>query len=898
VDLRGKSVFVIDAHNLIFQVFYALPEMTGPHGQSLGAVFGFTRDLLMLIEQQHPDLLFCAFDRPGKTFRHELFEAYKADRGEMPDELGPQIGAIRRLLELLEVPILELEGYEADDVIATLSRRVEHHGGHCFVVTGDKDCRQLISPHTQLFDIRKNQAFDAAALRDTWGIRPDQVVDFQALVGDSIDNIPGVPLIGPKTAGELLGRFGTLGDLLDNIDAVPGKKRKENLLACRDQLLLSEQLVRLVDDLPLRVDWKRGRAESFRWSAANELFREWGFRGLADRARALSTVSDAPSEWVTDYQTAASSDAVRHLASLLKQQAAVAIDLRLTQAEPASRGWDVRGIAFCWQPGVSRYVEWPGVRQESGERTTALRQILEDPAIAKHGHDLKRAAVALRRQGIQLRGADLDTMLASYLINAGTRAHGLKELCQDYLQRSPLAAEPGPGQAADVSGQEAARHVSHRADLVWRLAPLMRESLRQEGQELLYRDLELPLLDVLAGMEFDGIRVDVARLRDLGDRFQAKMARLEHEIHELAGHPFNIGSPKQLRVVLFEELDLPVVKRTRSGPSTDAEVLEELAAQHPIPARILAYRQFAKLQSTYIDALPQLVNPDTGRVHTTFNQVAAATGRLSSNEPNLQNIPVRSAEGRDIRSAFQPDPRDWRLLCADYSQIELRVLADLSRDEALVEAFARDEDVHARVASEVFAVSPEQVTEELRRRAKAINFGVIYGQSPFGLARALSISREEAGQFIDAYFERYPGVDEFSRKVLADCRRKGYVETRSGRRRRIQGVRDPSKLGPSRQRNLPERTAINTVIQGSAADLIKQAMLLVHRRMQREAWEARMLLQIHDELVFEVPDEDVSRLAELVAGEMTRVGPLSVPLKVDVKAGTDWTHCEPFQLQR
>ncbi len=431
-----------------------------------------------------------------------------------------------------------------------------------------------------------------------------------------------------------------------------------------------------------------------------------------------------------------------------------------------------------------------------------------------------------------------------------------------------------------------------RAEIAWRLAPLLDSKLTEEDLQSLFRELELPLVGVLAELEYNGICIDLNRLDELGQRFQGEMDRLEADIYELAGRRFNIGSPRQLAVVLFEELALPVVKKTKTGASTDADVLEQLAEQHALPAKIIEYRQFAKLKGTYIDSLPQLVHPQTGRVHTTFNQVVAATGRLSSNDPNLQNIPVRTSAGLDIRSAFLPDPPGWQLVCADYSQIELRVLADFSGDQALRQSFANDEDVHARVASEVYEVPLSEVTREMRRAAKAINFGVIYGQSPFGLAKALSISREEASSFIDAYFEGYPGVDEFIQKVLADCWQNGYVSTTLGRRRRIQGVRNPSKLGKSRQRTLPERTAINTVIQGSAADLIKQAMLRVNRRLQREGFEARMLLQIHDELVFEVPASHVSSLAEVVTDEMTHVGSLSVPLKVDVKTGLNWAQCE------
>ncbi len=527
----------------------------------------------------------------------------------------------------------------------------------------------------------------------------------------------------------------------------------------------------------------------------------------------------------------------------------------------------------------------------------ALRPVLEDPGVVKVGQNLKYDMVVLRGAGVKLAGLGFDTMVASYLLDAGERNHNLDELAARYLNHTTTKISQliGSGKQQrrmdEVPVSQIAHYAAEDADVTWRLrAPLARR-LSEDQLESLFTSLEVPLVAVLSELEFNGIRIDTALLATLSQRFGEQLARLEAEIYELAGHPFNIGSPKQLQKVLFEEQKLPVLKKTKTGGSTDAEVLEELARLHPLPAKIMEFRQYAKLKSTYVDALPLMVHPETGRVHTAFNQVVAATGRLSSSDPNLQNIPIRSESGRAIRGAFLPGPAGWQLLAADYSQIELRVLAHYSGDQALGAAFSRDEDIHARVASQVYGVPLSEVTGDMRRGAKAVNFGVIYGQSPFGLAKSLNIDQADAARFINAYFDQYPGVENFLESVLADCAKNGYVSTILGRRRAIRGVR----VGAGRQRNLPERTAINTVIQGSAADLIKLAMINIHRRLQSAGLAARMVLQIHDELVFEVPPDEVESLAELVREEMIGAVPLRVPLKVDVKTGMNWADCEPWQ---
>jgi DNA polymerase-1 len=948
-SLTGKKVYVVDSFALIFQVFHAYPEMTGPRGEPVGAVLGFTRDMLGLLESRKPDYLFCAFDLSGPTFRTELFDQYKAHRTEMPADLRPQIGSIRRVLEAMEIPILASPGYEADDVLATVARLADERGGECFLVSGDKDCRQLITERVKIFNIRKNQVFDAAALAADWGVRPNQVVDFQALVGDSVDNVPGVPLIGPKLARDLLQKFDTLDNLLEHIDEVAGKKRQENLRTHRQQALLSRQLVRLDPQTPVRIDWPRGRPGQYDPARMAELFAEYGFHSLTSKMRGQAAAAEpAPKAIETVYETIDTPERLRWLVEQMSSQSSISLDTETTHIAP--RWAELVGLSFSWADGQAYYIP---VRGPAGSNVldarsalSELRPVLENPAIRKIGQNLKYDLIVLRSAGIAVAGVAFDSMLASYLLDAGERNHNLDELAERYLHHTTtkiselIGSGKNQKRMDEVPIAQITHYAAEDADIAWRLrAPLARR-LAEAGLEKLFDTVEIPLVEVLTELEYNGMRVDPARLADLSGQYGAKLVALEQEIYALAGREFNIGSPKQLQEVLFEELKLPRLRRTKTGASTDADVLEELALKHKLPAKIIEYRQYSKLKNTYVDALPHLIHPATGRVHASFNQSVAATGRLSSSDPNLQNIPIRSREGREIRSAFRPGEEGWVLVAADYSQIELRVLAHLSGDATMRAAFDRDEDIHARVASQVYGVGLDAVTPEMRRVAKAVNFGVIYGQSPFGLSKMLGIDQTEAADFIRAYFAGYPGISRFLETILADCCRDGYVSTILGRRRSIRGVRppgtsaapsaEPESAAPSGsdgltdaelsaadaggewepidtvpplhqqtgisvpQRNLAERTAINTVIQGSAADLIKLAMINIHRRLRSEHWAARMLLQIHDELVFESPAGELERLVRMVRKEMSGVMQLSVPLKVDVKSGSNWADCEPW----
>jgi DNA polymerase-1 len=1039
------TVFLIDTFSLMFQVFHAIPPMTSPSGLPTNAVFGFSRDLVSLLQVHHPDWLICAMESPGVGVREELYPEYKANRSEMPEDLRPQIPLLTELISAFRVPVVQSAGWEADDVIATLTRQAVERGLQVRIVTSDKDARQLIGPQVQVYNLRKNTYLDEAALLADWGIRPDQVVDFQSLVGDAVDNVPGVPLVGPKKAAALLQQFQTLEGVLANADQAPGAKLKENLKQFAHQARLSQQLVRLNQELDLPFDWDGTRCLSPDVPALQEMFRRFGFRRLVDDIKqfapaepvsklAASTVvttaatsrptgkslfgddstDDSPRagsippdfEELPDEHSVAEAEVAVPLTSgpprtwtvvdtpetlatfvdALQSQSRFCLDLETTSLDPRSA--QIVGWAFCWQAGLAWYLPTLGPAGSTllpgPSVVQALRPILENPAIRLVNQNIKYDLMVLECHGIHVdpNCLDVDPMVGDYLLDAGARSHGLEALIVKYLRRTsiPITDLIGSGRSqksmADVPVEKVAEYATEDADLSLQLSDLISDKLREQGLWDLYWNLERPLIPILAEMEQTGIRVNTSDLSQQGVDLTSRLHELISEIHDLAGHEFNIDSPKQLRIVLFDELRLPVKRKTKSGPSTDQDVLEELAKLHELPALITEHRHLSKLMGTYLEALPKLVHPRTGRIHTSFNQVVAATGRLSSSDPNLQNIPIRTHEGELIRRAFiasalgnsaespssapavapasapvaavatdeapdvpdieisnEPAPKtqrrlfdeddaepatatapapsllsqspgpsrqpqlsspadSWRLVCADYSQIELRVLAHYSQDRELITAFEQGVDIHTAVASQVFGVERDQVTSEQRRMAKAVNFGVIYGQSAFGLAAALGIDKKEAADFIDGYFGKYSGVTQFIEETLSEVRATGYAKTILGRRRAIDGIRSLR----NRNLNMPERTAVNTVIQGSAADLIKQAMLAVHRRLQREQHPGRMLLQIHDELVFETALPDVPSLVEIVRHEMQQAMTLSVPLVVDVSVGQNWLETESVPI--
>ena len=893
------TLYIVDTFSLMFQVYHAIRQpMQGVRGQPTNATYGFTGDLQHLIQEKRPSHLICAIDSEGPGERNQIYPDYKANRSEMPEDLRPQIPMIVEVIKGHRVPVVGFPGWEADDVIATIARQASDAGMEVRIVTSDKDARQLIGPRVSLYSIRKRRFMGVDELQEDWGIRPDQVVDFQSLVGDSVDNVPGVPLVGPKKASDLLNRFGTLEEVLARADEAPGKKLSENLKNFADQALMSRQLVRLKDDLPIPIDWDAARVKEPDRERLLELYSDFGFRRYSDeiRTQLAGADPDLPQETERSWTTVTSQSDFKDFLSELSKQSRYCVDLETSSLNPLQA--DIVGWAFCWETGRSFYIPVAGPEGSSlldgDEVLAALAPILQDPEREIVNQNIKYDMLVLRRAGVQIGGIGVDPMVGDYLLDAGARSHGLDDLAKRYLQHEmiPISDLIGKGKQQlkmfEVDVGRAAEYASEDADIAWQLAEIIRSKLEDEGLWELYRDLEGPLIPVLAEMEFTGVKVDVDELRRQSVDVSGRLDRLMHEIYEAAGHEFNIASPKQLGTVLFDELGLPVLKRTKTGASTAEDVLERLAQQHPLPAKVIQHRQLAKLKGTYLDALPELVNPETGKLHTSFNQVTAATGRLSSSDPNLQNIPIRREEGRRIRRAFIPSEPGWKLVCADYSQIELRMLAHFSQDAALVDAFDRNIDIHAAVAAEVYGVSPDDVDADMRRVAKAVNFGVIYGQTSYGLAAALGIPQDEAAGFIEDYFQKYAGVATFIDETLEECRRSGFARTILGRRREITGIRSlrPESL------NLPERTAVNTVLQGSAADLIKQAMIGVHHRLRDEEHPGRMLLQIHDELVFEAPEAEVESIITLARDEMTTAVPLRVPLVVDVKSGDNWLEAE------
>lgn len=935
VTPANKLVVVIDSMGVLYQVFHAMPEMSSPSGQPVGAVHGFLRDILDLLDKLQPDFLACAFDKGSVTFRNEIYPEYKAHRDPMPDDLRPQIGYVQTMLQAMNIPILELQNYEADDIMATVAAQTELAGGRCLLVTSDKDCRQLISPQVQIYNTRKAALYNETDLMADWGIRPDQVVDFQTLVGDPTDNVPGVPLIGPKLAQQLLSQFENLDGVYANANSISGQKRKENLLNSRELLKTSRRLVELDRNTPISLDWSRLQVGGADLAQTVTLCEGFGFRQLTARVRRLvnspvanpkvprdrqqdKSVRETLSEQgvstekaseplvnqtqvALNYRLIDSPSKLQDLVAQLRRCRKISFDTETTSPQPCAAR--LVGLSFAWAPGVAAYIPIlapPGEAQMNWEEVVrpALQPIFNDGEILKIGQNVKYDWSVLQNHGVTVQGTLFDTMVADYLLQPGRNTHGLEDLADRYLGLKATSIKELIGSGKNETTMDTVPlfkivpYACQDADFAFRLEELLRAELIASKLDELFFQVEMPLLRVLAEMERRGIKIDTEQLAEFSQQLATKLASLEEEIRQQAGRAINIDSPKQLAQLLFDELKLPVIKRTASGPSTDREVLEQLAERHELPALIIKYREAAKLKSTYADALPQMVLKQTGRVHTSFMQDVAATGRLSSKDPNLQNIPVRTEEGRLIRRAFVPGHADWCLLMADYSQIELRMLAHFCRDENLCQAFQDQVDIHASVAAEVFQVPLGEVSKEQRRRAKAINFGIIYGQSAFGLAKELDISREEASAFIEAYFGRYPRVLEFMEWTLKQARERGFVQTILGRRRPVEGVRPNSNY---KSRNMPERIAINTVIQGSAADLIKLAMLRVASSLRDSKMQAQLLLQIHDELVFETPQEEIAPLARLVTEEMNRAYQISVPLQVDVEVGKNWDQCEAWE---
>ena len=888
--MKGTLV-VVDALNYLFRAYHALPGLTTKAGQPTGAVYGFCQMLLRIDREQRPTHLAVVFDAPGPTFRDQLFPEYKANRPPAPPELIAQIDVAREAAQAFGCAVFSVPGVEADDVIATLVRQAV--AGELEVVIGssDKDLMQLCTDQVRLLDAVKNRLLGPAEVREKWGVPPAQLGDLLALMGDTADNVPGIPGIGPKTAAELIATYGSLAEVVANAEKIKGKKGQA-IAEGKATLALSRELVRLRDDVALPSSIAQIRREPARAGTLRELFQRLEFGRLLEQVGAAgegtAPVSSSAAPPAADAEPQVISDAIGLRELVTAMRAAKTCGLAVLLDGDSAVAGHVLGLATAFGSGQRCYVAVrqhvlgaaPGVSEQ--EVFDILGPVLADAGVAKHLHDAKPLEVLLRVRGASLAGLASDTMLAGYVLESGSGDYELSALAaaEQIPDVVPRASWWRSGNVVELA--IAARRLTREAAATLELANRQEQKLATANQQALYRDVELALVPVLARMECLGIRVDGDYLRRLGNEVALAARALEGEIHVLAGAEFNIASPKQLAEILFHKLGLPVIKKAKTGPSTDADVLEQLAAAHPLPAKIIEYRTLTKLKSTYIDALPAQVNPRTGRVHTTFNQAVAATGRLSSTDPNLQNIPIRSEIGRKIRDAFVAEP-GFRMVSADYSQIELRVLTHFCEDPAFVAAFRAGADIHRRTAAEVFGVPEIEVTAEQRRIAKAINFGLVFGQTDFGLAQVLRIPRAEARQYIDTYFTRYARVREYMDTVIAEARRSQTVSTLLGRVRALPEI----SAKQAQARNYAERIVRNTPIQGSAADILKLAMLRVHRGLV-EFPAVRMLLTVHDELIFEVPGADVAAFCPWVQREMEAAYELRVPLVVDVHTGASW----------
>ena len=892
--LSKPILFLIDGSSQMYRAYHAIRGLTGPDGRSTNAVYGFTTMLRKLINDQQPALIAAAFDVAGPTFRSELSADYKANRAPMPPDLAEQVPIVRRACEALGVPVLTQAGFEADDVIGTIAVKAAERGYAVAIVTGDKDFFQLVCDGIRVFNPRDEGTwYDEAGVKDKFGVAPNQVVDVLTLMGDSIDNVKGVPGIGEKGAKDLIATHGTLDQLIEASSSLSQKKYREALATHGENARQSRELLRIRTDVPVAFE-----IESFRYSGANreacfQLFSQMGFRTLvAEYAPTADTIAK-------DYAVVESLDALTELAAELRKTGRFAY--RAITDGNAGMSAALIGLAFATTARRARYVPLahtglgPVQNLNPREALAILKPIFEDPTIAKIGHDLKFDGVVLARHEIIVAGYEFDTMLASYLLDATRSEHPLEETALEYLTYKAIKEEELRGKGsrarsiADVPPDLMVTYAGERADLPWQLAEQFAPMLETSDLDTLFREMEMPLVPVLCDVEREGVRIDGVSLARQSQHIERELSSLSVQIFDLAGQEFNINSPKQLSEVLFEKLKLPTLKRTGKtrAASTAVEVLEELALSHDLPRLILEWRALSKLKSTYIDALPQLTNPDTGRVHTCFNQAVAATGRLSSSDPNLQNIPIRTELGRQIRAAFVADPGNV-LISADYSQIELRVLAHLAGDEILIEAFRHSEDIHDRTAMQVFGPNSGLDKHELRRRAKIVNYALLYGKTAFTLAKDIGVTQQAAQQFIDAYFAGFPRVRTFIDETLDRGRQTGAVQTMFGRRRLVPELTSRN----SQIRSAAERVAVNMPIQGTAADILKRAMIDVHNRLKRYpgigSAHPRMILTVHDELLFETPEDLAADVAAEVRAIMEGAAKLAVPLTVDIGIGENW----------
>ncbi len=892
----SKPLILVDGSSYLYRAFHAMPSLTTSKQEPTGAVYGVVNMLRSLLREYDPERIAVVFDARGKTFRDDLYADYKANRPPMPEELARQIEPLHEIVQAMGLPLLVVPGVEADDVIGTLARRASAKGMPVVISTGDKDMAQLVDDHVVLINTMTNTRMDRDGVIEKFGVPPDRIVDYLALVGDSSDNIPGVPKVGPKTALKWLDAYGSLDAIVEHAGEIKGKVG-ENLRSSLDQLPLSRELVTIRTDLDLDVDPDDLERRAPDKAALQRLYERFEFKSwLAELLGDATPEMAAPSGGGRgDYDIVLDEQSFEDWLEKLRQARLFSFDTETTSL--AYMQAEIVGVSFAIEPGKAAYVpcahDYPDCPEQlARERVLeALRPLLESADHPKVGQHMKYDMNVLRRHGIDMQGVAYDTMLESYVLDSTATRHDMDSLALKYLGYKTVSYEEVAGKGAKQIGfeqvpiEQAGPYAAEDADITLRLHQVLYPRLQAvPSLERVFGEIEMPLMPVLSRMETNGVLVDAGMLARLSEELAARIREIEQQAHAEAGEAFNLGSTKQLQEILFGKKGLPVLKKTPKGqPSTAEEVLQELALDYPLPKLILEYRSLSKLKSTYADKLPQQIDPHTGRVHTSYHQAVAATGRLSSSDPNLQNIPVRTAEGRRIRQAFVAPPGSV-ILAADYSQIELRIMAHLSGDEGLRAAFAAGQDIHRATAAEVFGVSPERVTAQQRRSAKAINFGLIYGMSAFGLARQLGIDRSQAQQYVDRYFERYPGVKAFMDRTRELAHEQGYVETVFGRRLYLPEINSRNAM----RRQYAERTAINAPMQGTAADIIKRAMLAVDDWLRREGLPVKMIMQVHDELVFEVEKDVLEQTREAVIGHMQGAAELDVPLIVDVGAGANW----------
>jgi len=905
--MQQPLLVLFDGNAIVHRAYHAFEKTrtltVSKTGETVSAVYGFALMLLKAINELKPTHYAIAFDMKAPTFRHKLFDQYKAQRPPTPDELVNQLGRVRELVEAFNIPIFELENYEADDILGTLSRQASEQGIDTIIITGDADAMQLVSPRTKVLYPRPRGSFsdtmlyDESAVTQKYGIKPGQIADFKGLAGDTSDNIPGVPGIGEKTAVKLLQQFGSIEEIYARINEVTPPRLQTLLQQNEATAHQSKELATIVTQTPVTLNLDTCQFSQYDRNQVAELFRELEFSSLlpklpeTEKAVSETSVEVKTEPLPKDYHIIDNTPALDELMNRLSAVKTFAFDTETTGLNPMLA--QLVGISLSLAPGEAYYIPlghvgWGEVEQLPLEQVISrLRPLLEDTTLAKIAHNSKFDMTVLTQYGVTVNNLTFDTMLAAYLLSE--KSLGLKTLAFSKLgiEMIPITALIGSGakqlSMSQVEIKQAADYAGADADMTLRLAKLLDTELRQQGLWQLFAEVEMPLVPVLIRMEGNGVALDTDLMRQMSHHVGERVLKLEAEIYNCVGHQFNINSPQQLSSVLFQELKLPPARKTKSGYSTGAEVLEELRGTHPIIEFILDYRQLAKLKSTYIDALPGLINPKTGRVHTSFNQTRTATGRLSSSEPNLQNIPVRGELGKQVRQAFIA-PAGSFLVAGDYSQIDLRALAHLSQDPRLLSAFHRDEDIHSATAAQLFGVDASQVTPDMRRLAKTVNFGVIYGMSDYGLEQATELSREEATRFITAYFAKYSGVKQYLESTKEQAREKGYVQTLLGRRRFIPEINSSNR----QVREAAERMAINMPVQGTSADIIKVAMINLEREMEKRQLKSKMLLQVHDELIFEVPQEEMKKIKKLVPQTMSSALELSIPLKVDIKTGSNW----------